>query len=165
MARAHRQRGSIEELPSGAFRVRVHAGIDPLTRRPHYLRETVPAGPQARREAERVRTRLLAQVDEHKNPKTRATLNQLLDRWLQRKYGAAPDASCGVQRPLVGEQVEGSELVVRTPQVPDRVHGPDTATRQDRPATTAGMLPGGRLARVLGRLRCGVLNLVDSSGV
>ncbi len=83
MARAHRQRGSIEELPSGAFRVRVHAGIDPLTRRPHYLRETVPAGPQARREAERVRTRLLAQVDEHKNPKTRATLNQLLDRWLE----------------------------------------------------------------------------------
>lgn len=40
-------RGSIEELPSGALRVSVYAGIDPLTRRRHYLKEIVPAGPAA----------------------------------------------------------------------------------------------------------------------
>ena len=78
-----RQRGNIEELPSGGFRVRVYAGIDALTKRPHYLRETVPAGPGAEREAERVRTRLLAQLDQRKNPRTRATLNHLLERWLE----------------------------------------------------------------------------------
>jgi integrase len=42
----------------------------------------VPPGPTAVREAERSRTRLLAQVDERRNPRTRATVNQLLGRWL-----------------------------------------------------------------------------------
>lgn len=57
-------RGSIEKLPSGAYRVRVYGGVDPVTGRRHDLRETVPPGPRAAREAEKVRTRLLAQVDE-----------------------------------------------------------------------------------------------------
>ncbi|MCW2612450.1 MAG: integrase family protein, partial [Cryptosporangiaceae bacterium] len=35
-----RQRGSIDQLPSGSFRVRVYAGVDPLTGRDHYLKET-----------------------------------------------------------------------------------------------------------------------------
>src|SRR4051794_2972979 len=86
MARASkpraRSRGEIEVLPSGSLRVRVYAGIDPLTKKRHYLVETVPAGPGAQREAEKVRTRLLSQVDEKRNPRTRATVNQLLDRWL-----------------------------------------------------------------------------------
>ena len=77
-----RSRGEIEELPSGSLRVKVYAGIDPVTKKRHYLCETVPAGPSARREAERVRTRFLAQVDERRNPRTRATVNQLLDRYL-----------------------------------------------------------------------------------
>jgi integrase len=77
-----RQRGSIDELPSGAFRVRVHAGRDPLTGRRHDLTEVVPAGPRAAAEAEKVRTRLLNQVDERRNPRTRATMDQLLDRYL-----------------------------------------------------------------------------------
>jgi hypothetical protein len=34
-------------------------------------------------QAERVRTRLLSQVDERRNPRTRATVGQPLDRWLQ----------------------------------------------------------------------------------
>jgi integrase len=79
---APRRRGEIETLPSGSLRVKVYAGIDPVTRRRHYLAETVPPGPGAHREAEKVRTRLLAQVDERRNPRTRATVNQLLDRWL-----------------------------------------------------------------------------------
>jgi integrase len=46
------------------------------------LTETVPAGPKAAKEAEKVRTRLLAEVDERRNPRTNATVNQLLDRYL-----------------------------------------------------------------------------------
>jgi integrase len=78
-----RRRGSITVLPSGSLRVRVYAGIDALTGKDHYLTEVVPAGPKAAAEAERVRTRLLSQVDERRNPKTRATLNQLLERYME----------------------------------------------------------------------------------
>ncbi|TWJ27593.1 site-specific recombinase XerD [Micromonospora sagamiensis] len=70
------------ELPSGSLRVRVYAGVDPLTGKRHYLTETVPAGRNAQREAEKVRTRFLNEVDEKRSPRTRATLNQLLDKWL-----------------------------------------------------------------------------------
>ena len=82
MAAVKRQRGEVETLPSGSLRVRVYAGIDPVTRKRHYLTDTIAAGPTAAKEAERARTRFLAQVDEKRNPKTRATLNQLLDRYL-----------------------------------------------------------------------------------
>jgi integrase len=78
-----RTRGEVEALPSGSLRVRVYAGIDPVSRKRHYLVETVGAGPSAARDAERVRTRLLNQVDERRNPRTKATVNQLLDRWLE----------------------------------------------------------------------------------
>jgi len=54
-----------------------------MTGRDHYLRETIPAGPRADREAEKVRTRLLADVDEKRNPRTNATIAQLLDRHLE----------------------------------------------------------------------------------
>ncbi|MBG6063748.1 hypothetical protein [Micromonospora ureilytica] len=60
--------------------MKVYAGIDPITKKRHYLTETTPDGPTARKEAEKVRTRFLAPVD---NPRTRATVNQLLDRWLE----------------------------------------------------------------------------------
>jgi hypothetical protein len=39
----------------------VYAGIDPVSKKKHYLVETVPAGPRAAKEAEQVRTRLLNQ--------------------------------------------------------------------------------------------------------
>ena len=42
--RPRRARGSIDTLPSGALRVRVYAGIDPLTQRRHYLTEIVQPG-------------------------------------------------------------------------------------------------------------------------
>jgi integrase len=61
----------------------VYAGLDPLTKRRHYLTEIIPAGADAAREAEKTRTRLLSQVDERRNPRTKATMNQLLDRWLE----------------------------------------------------------------------------------
>src|SRR5215207_4562112 len=77
-----RKRGSVRTLPSGALQVRVYAGADPLTGKDHYLSEVVPGGPKAAAQAEKVRTRLLAQVDEKRNPRTSATVNQLLDRYL-----------------------------------------------------------------------------------
>ena len=81
-AKRKRQRGEVEVLPSGSFRVRVYAGVDPLSGKRHYLRATVPAGPNAAKEAEKVRTRFLAEVDDRRNPRTNATVNQLLDRYL-----------------------------------------------------------------------------------
>src|SRR6478609_10669587 len=39
--RPSRSRGHIETLPSGSFRAKVYAGIDPLTRKRRYLVETV----------------------------------------------------------------------------------------------------------------------------
>lgn len=82
MARAatkrHRARGSITQLPSGSFRVRVYAGVDPLTGQRHDL-EVVVGTPA---EAEKARTRLLSQLDERRNPRTKATVNKLLDRYL-----------------------------------------------------------------------------------
>jgi len=55
-------RGEIETLPSGSLRVRVYAGLDPVTKKRRYLQETVTAGPEAAREAEAVRARLLQEV-------------------------------------------------------------------------------------------------------
>jgi integrase len=78
-----RTRGRVEKLPSGSLRVSVYAGIDPVSKKRNYLVETVPAGTTATRDAERVRTRLLNQLDERRNPRTKATVNQLLDRWLE----------------------------------------------------------------------------------
>ncbi|WP_233578793.1 N-terminal phage integrase SAM-like domain-containing protein [Micromonospora sp. BL4] len=63
--------------------MKVYAGIDPISRKRHYLSEVIPAGPTAGKEAEKARTRFLAQVDERRNPRTRATVDQLLDRWLE----------------------------------------------------------------------------------
>jgi integrase len=60
----------------------VYAGIDPLTKRRAYIRETVPASPKAQAEAEKALTRLLNQVDEKRHPRTSATVDQLLDRYL-----------------------------------------------------------------------------------
>lgn len=81
--RSRRQRGSVEQLPSGALRVAVYTGFDPVTGKRHYLREIVPAGPAADAEAERVMRRLATQVDERRNPRTSATVTQLLDRYLE----------------------------------------------------------------------------------
>src|SRR4029450_12577843 len=73
MARGHvRKRG-------GSYQAIVYAGIDPVTKRQRYLRETA----RTQREAERALTRLLSQVDEQRTPNTSATVGYLLDRWLE----------------------------------------------------------------------------------
>jgi hypothetical protein len=54
-----------------------------VTGRRHGLRDVVPAGPKADSEAEKVMRRLAGQVDERRNPRTSATVDQLLDRHLE----------------------------------------------------------------------------------
>jgi integrase len=78
-----RRRGRVRRLPSGSFQVTIYAGEDPLTGKRIDLSETVPAGPNAAKRAEQVRARLLNQVDENRNARTAATVNQLMDRYLE----------------------------------------------------------------------------------
>src|SRR5436190_18316206 len=83
------QQGVIDVRPSGALRVRVDAGIDPVTGKRHRLVEHVPAGtPNAEAAAEAARIRLVNQVNERRHPRTNATVSQLLDRYLNSFDGA-----------------------------------------------------------------------------
>ncbi|GAA4554395.1 hypothetical protein GCM10023175_52200 [Pseudonocardia xishanensis] len=60
--------------------MRVAAGTDPVTKQRHRLTEIIPAGPLAEDEAEKALRRLLVQVDEKVNPRTAATVAQLLEK-------------------------------------------------------------------------------------
>ncbi|HTK67517.1 MAG TPA: tyrosine-type recombinase/integrase [Pseudonocardia sp.] len=72
-----RTRGSIDQR-GNSFRVRVYAGDDPLTGRALYLTESAPS----EREAEKLRIKLLADIDAKRNNRTRATLGTAIDKWL-----------------------------------------------------------------------------------
>ena len=65
------------------FACGVYAGADPLTGKRHDLVEVIPPGPKAAASPRPPAMRLLAQVDERRNPRTNATLDQLLDRYLE----------------------------------------------------------------------------------
>jgi integrase len=85
-------RGSFEVSPTrprphrdAAKRVAAGEGLRrhrPVSKKRLYLEETIPSGPRAAKEAEKGSTRLLAQVDERRSPRTRATINQTFDRYL-----------------------------------------------------------------------------------
>lgn len=77
--RKRRPRGLIEELPSGSFRARVYAGVDPLTRKTRYLRETH----KTYAAAEMALTRLQSQVDEDRHPRGDLTVRQAIVQWLE----------------------------------------------------------------------------------
>src|SRR6266496_3293390 len=77
--RTHRRRGHVEERPNGSFRAVVYAGIDPLTHKPRYLKETAPTWG----DAEEALTRLLRQVDEKRHPRSKVTVGQIIEKWLQ----------------------------------------------------------------------------------
>ena len=77
-----RSRGRIETLPSGSLRVSVYAGTDPVTKDRMYLRETVPAGPNAEAEAKRILAGFVHEVYERRHPRTDATVRQLIERHL-----------------------------------------------------------------------------------
>jgi integrase len=72
--RRRRPRGGVETLPSGALRVRVYVGTDPVSGRRHYLKEVVPAGPDVEWRADAVRVKFLAEISEGCNPRTSATV-------------------------------------------------------------------------------------------
>jgi hypothetical protein len=103
-----RSRGRTETLPSGSLRVQVYAGVDPITKKRHHLTETVPAG--ARATAEKVRTRLLKQVQ------ARCPMEVARDEPAGGVRGASDhppgsDAANGrAGRPDLGRRVEGHEL-------------------------------------------------------
>ena len=99
--------------------MRVFAGKDPVSRKDLYLDEVIPRGPRQAREAEQARTRLLSQVDEKRNPKTRATVDQLIA-----KYFSVLDADTSTMRgykskyqnhinPLIGS-IQLSRLDIET---------------------------------------------------
>jgi hypothetical protein len=70
-----------------------------------YLRETIAAGPDAKRKAEKALTRLQNQVDERRTPRTSVTLDQLLDRYLEVAPGTRRDYASKASkhiRPILG---------------------------------------------------------------
>jgi integrase len=73
-----RPRGHIRKRGS-SYQVLVYAGVDPLTGKDHYLTESTPDEAQA----QKILTRLLATVDDHRNPRTKATLGAALEAWLR----------------------------------------------------------------------------------
>ena len=72
-----RKQGSIRKR-GRTYQVRVYAGTDPLTGRDNYLSETAPD----EKTAQRALRRLLTQVDEQSDARTKATFGELLDAWL-----------------------------------------------------------------------------------
>jgi integrase len=93
--------------------VRIHAGIDPVTKKRHRLEEIVPAGPKAAAQAEKVRTKLLAELDAGRQPRTSATVAQLMERYLEivRVEPSTRQGYEGLVRnhivPLLGDQSVG----------------------------------------------------------
>jgi integrase len=76
--RRRRPRGYIEQLPSGSFRAVVYAGVDLLTGKPRYLRETC----KTEDAAQSAMTRMQHQVDEDKQPKSSITVRRAIEQWL-----------------------------------------------------------------------------------
>src|SRR4029450_1481548 len=71
-------RGHVRKRGDSSYQAIVYAGIDPVTKRQRYLRETA----RTQRDAERALTPLLSQVDEAPPPTPRPPLGYLLARWL-----------------------------------------------------------------------------------
>jgi integrase len=77
--RKRRQRGYIEQLPSGNYRAVAYAGVDLLTRRPRYQRKTV----KTYDDAKKALVRLQNEIDEDKAPKSNITVRQAIEQWLE----------------------------------------------------------------------------------
>jgi integrase len=77
-AKGRRARGHIRRR-GGSFQVLVYAGTDPLTGKPNYLTESTPDEAQA----QKILTRLLAQIDEQRSPRTKASMGAVLNAWLR----------------------------------------------------------------------------------
>jgi integrase len=71
-------KGYVERLPSGSFRIRVYAGVDPLTGKEVYLKETVKRA----EDVEPTKQRLLASAEAGKRPESVATVQHLVAEYL-----------------------------------------------------------------------------------
>jgi hypothetical protein len=71
--------GHVEQLPSGSFRVEVHAGTDPLTGRRLRFRQTV----RTEKQAQIVLGRLLEQASAGQLPDSGVTVAELLARYME----------------------------------------------------------------------------------
>jgi integrase len=78
VGRRRRERAHVRKR-GNSFQVLVYAGVDPLTGKDHYLSEST----RDEKQVEKIRTRLLAQVDQQRNAATKATLAYVLDAWLK----------------------------------------------------------------------------------
>jgi len=72
-------RGHVEQLPSGSFRAVVYVGVDPLTRRPVYLKATARTEKQAQVEL----GKLLGKAYDGRRPESDATVAKLLEEYVQ----------------------------------------------------------------------------------
>lgn len=78
-----RQRGRIEER-GGSLRVIVYAGVDPVTGKRVYLRESVKGTDKAAYKlAERVMNRLLTKVDDQRSPTSSVSVSHAVGEWLR----------------------------------------------------------------------------------
>jgi integrase len=78
-----RKRGRIENRGAN-LRVIVYAGLDPVTGKRAYLRESVKGNDKAaRKQAGKVMTRLLAQVDKQLTTESSVPLGKVIDEWLR----------------------------------------------------------------------------------
>ncbi len=71
-------KGFVERLPSGSFRLRVYAGVDPVTGKEIYLKETV----KREEDVEPARRRLLAKAEAGLRPESDATVEHLIEQYL-----------------------------------------------------------------------------------
>ena len=72
-----RQRGHVRRR-GNSFQVLVYAGIDPVTGKPNYLTESTRDETQV----DSIMRRLVSEVDEQRNARTKATLGAAIDAWL-----------------------------------------------------------------------------------
>ncbi|WP_181871514.1 tyrosine-type recombinase/integrase [Sphaerisporangium album] len=81
MTKVHSERakGHIESLPSGSFRVKVYAGLDPTTGKERRYRKTV----KTEVEALETLAKLLRDVEAEREPQEAATLDYVLTRYLE----------------------------------------------------------------------------------
>jgi len=89
-------RGHVEQLPSGSWRARVYAGVDPITQREIRLKATAKTEQQAYIEL----GRLLKEAAEGHTPESDATMAKLLD---QRDHTAAASGAV-LAAPLAAER-------------------------------------------------------------
>ncbi|MEC3974579.1 tyrosine-type recombinase/integrase [Amycolatopsis sp. H20-H5] len=77
-AGSERKRGEIERR-GNSLRVKVYAGVDPLTGKRLYLTESTTD----EKEAERILTRLLAEVDDERHARSKGTFRVAMKDWLR----------------------------------------------------------------------------------